>query len=85
MTVVLSSPTDRIELEKAIKEASGSLTRIDAERDLIKAIASKVKEDLEIKPAFFNQLVKVYHKQSRDAEEQKVEGLLEIYDQVFPK
>lgn len=78
----LTAP-DRLEVEKAVKEASNSLTRIESERDLIKEIAGKIKEEFDIKPSEFSKLVKLYHKQSRDEEEAKAQELVELYDQIF--
>lgn len=74
---------DREDLENAIKEAAGSLLRAESERDLRKEIAKRVKDDLEIKPALFNSLTKMYHKQNKEEIQNKTDVMVSMYETVF--
>lgn len=77
------SEGDRADLEDAAKEAAGSLLRADSERDLRKEIAKKVKDDMDIKPAMFNKLVRMYHKQNKEEIQNKTEAIVSLYETVF--
>ena len=60
----ISSPTDRKNIRDALHEISGSMTRIDAEKDLIRETVAAVCEELKIPKKLVNRMVKVYHKQN---------------------
>lgn len=79
----ISTESDRLEIENSIKEAAASLLRIDSERDLIKDIAAKLKEEFEIAPGDFNKVVRMYHKQSRQEEKAKHSKVMDLYAKVF--
>lgn len=64
----ISNPADQQKLLAVIKECSSSKTRIEAERDLIKASVSGISEELDIPKSLINRMVKVYHKQNFDEE-----------------
>ena len=80
---MISTETDRLKIENAIKEASNSKTRIAAENDNIKSIKDVMKEELGMPPKLFNQMLKIYHAQEfakKRAEDEQVE---ETYRKVF--
>jgi hypothetical protein len=79
-----SDEKSRKSIVAAIKEASNSKTRIDAERDLIKEIAARVKEEQNMPPALFNSLVSAYHKQDLDKKQEKTEEFFDTYSVLFP-
>lgn len=79
----ISTPQDRQEVVNMVKEASASMLRIDSERDLMKDIATRAKEEFEIKPADFNQVVKMYHKQNRQEAQAKYEKIDGLYEKLF--
>lgn len=81
----ISTENDRKEVINAVKEAAASLLRIEAERDLIKDIAARMKEEFEIKPTDFNKVVKMFHKQSKHEEQEKHDKVIGLYDQLFSK
>jgi len=76
---------DKIDMQGAIKEAAGSLLRAEAERDLRKQIAKKAKEDWQIRPADFNTLVRIYHKQNIDEIQEATDEIVGLYEMVFNK
>lgn len=79
----ISTETDRQEVVNMVKEAASSLIRIDSERDLMKDIAARANEEFEIKPADFNKVVKMYHKQNRQEEQAKHEKIDGLYETLF--
>lgn len=84
MTFVLpSDDKSRVTIINAVKEASNSKLRIESEKDLIKDIAAKLKDELCMPPAVFNALVSTYHKQDVAEKQAKAEEFFEIYEVLF--
>lgn len=81
--VMPSSPSDLKEIQNAVKEASNSLIKIDAERDYIKDTSDNMKEKFGMPPAKFKKLVMIYHKQNLNELEAKHEEIKETYIQVM--
>jgi arsenate reductase-like glutaredoxin family protein len=79
---VLSNPADRDKLLKVIKECSDSMTRISAEKDLIKESVKDICEQLELPKRLVNRMVKVYHKQNYDEEVTVHEQFETLYETV---
>lgn len=79
----ISTENDRKEVVNSIKEASISLMRIDTEKDNIKLIAARMKEDFEITPGDFNACVRMYHKNSVEEQQKKKDDLFSLYDSIF--
>jgi DNA-binding transcriptional regulator GbsR (MarR family) len=76
----LSNPADRKAVYDAIVEISNSMTRMDAERDLIKETLNMVKDKYELPSKYTRTLAKIYHKQNftqLKAEQEEVEDLYE--------
>lgn len=62
---VPSSPADLKHILDAIKEADGSLLRIESEKDQIKAIVEDLVEKFpDIGKKHINKMIKVFHKQN---------------------
>lgn len=55
---------DKKTINDAIKEASNSLVRIDAERDLIKNIVEDLNTNFKINKKTLSKMIKTYHKQN---------------------
>ena len=55
---------DKKKIHNAIQEASNSLTRIEAERDLIKNILADTSKNFQIPKKTIKKLINVYHKQN---------------------
>jgi predicted transcriptional regulator len=75
------------EVKKAIKglvtEVSGSMTRIEGERDLIKEAISKIAEDHELDKKILRKMCKTYHAQRFHTEKQDNEQFETTYCEVF--
>ena len=81
-TVVPSSPADKLDILEAIKEIDLSLTRIDAERDLIKDIADQLKEDYSLPKRLVNRLAATYHKGNKEEVENQFQEYKEFYSAI---
>jgi archaellum component FlaC len=77
-----SSPDDRKKIMSAIQEISNSLTRIEAERDLIKEILSDVEDKFELPKKYTRKVAKIYHKQNFKEVQAEQEELETIYETV---
>ena len=78
----ISAESDRKKLVDAIRECSNSMTRIAAEKDLIKEAVKVVCEDLKLPKRLVNRLVKVYHKQNYDEEVATHEQFEQLYETI---
>ena len=73
---------DRKKVHGALVEASNSLTRIDAERDLIKNIIADASKNFEIPKKTLKKLIRVYHKQNFSEEVATHEEFETLYETV---
>jgi hypothetical protein len=74
---------DSSQLRELIRQASDCNTKIDIQKDEIKAARQTAKETLGVEPATFNTLLRWYHKREKDADEAKIGEASDIYDKVF--
>jgi len=80
--VVPSSPEDKKKIRQALQEISDSLTRMEAERDLIKDILQTVEDNYKIKKKYTRRLAKVFHKQNFNQVQQDQQDLETLYETV---
>lgn len=78
----ISSIEDRKKIFGAVREISNSMTRIEAERDLIKDIVKDVSDNYQLSRKVVNKMAKVYHKQSLSQTVAEHEEFVEMYDEV---
>lgn len=78
----ISNPTDRKKIRDALQEASNSMTRISAERDLIKDIAADLSDQFQIPKKQVNKMIRVFHKQSFNEEVAAQEEFETLYQEV---
>jgi len=71
-------------LNKLLVEYSNSLTRIEAEKDLLKAIAERAETELSIPAAQFKKLAVDVHKDAIEQSREAMRDMLELYDTVQP-
>ena len=71
-------------LNKLLVEYSNSLTRIEAEKDLLKAIAERAETELSIPAAQFRKLAVDVHKDAIEQSRETMRDMLELYDTVQP-
>lgn len=75
----ISSPADRAKIKKMLGEISNSMTRIAAERDLIKETISELSKEFELPKKYLNRMAKVYHKQNFQIEQANHEEFEDLY------
>lgn len=66
-------------------EISSSMTRIEAEKDLIKEAISALAEDTEIPKKYIAKVSRLYHKQNKDAVEAEQGSANDLYDRIYPQ
>jgi uncharacterized FlaG/YvyC family protein len=78
----ISSPADRTKIKKMLDEISNSMTRIAAERDLIKETISELSKEFELPKKYLNRMAKVYHKQNFQIEQANHEEFEDLYTSI---
>lgn len=73
---------DKKKIKGVLQEASNSLTRIDAERDLIKNIINDTNKNFQIPKKTIKKLICVYHKQNFSEEVATHEEFENLYETV---
>lgn len=81
--VMPSNSDDRENIRNAIKEAAASMDRIQGERELIKEVFDKIKDQYDIKPKYLRKIARAYHKQNFGEEEQEFQVFENSYRQLF--
>ena len=82
MSNIPSSPEDRKRIRTALQEMSDSMTRIEAERDLMKEIITNVHEEFELSKKTFRRMAKVYHRQNFSKEVAEHEEFEVLYENI---
>lgn len=77
-----SSPADRKAIRDALSEISGSMTRIEAERDFIKEAIANTCENFQLNKKTFRRMAKVFHKQNFTQEQQDHEEFENLYESI---
>ncbi|MGA1712061.1 MAG: hypothetical protein ACO4CS_12325 [bacterium] len=77
-----SSPADRKAIRDALSEISGSMTRIEAERDFIKEAIANTCENFQLNKKTFRRMAKVFHKQNFTQEQQDHEEFENLYETI---
>lgn len=77
------SPVVKKAIKGLITEVSDSMTRIEAERDLIKSALSEIAEEHELDKKILRKMAKTYHKQRFHTEKEDNEKFEETYAEVF--
>ena len=71
------------EIQDAIKEASNAMFRITAEKELIKEIAARMKDEHAMPPADFNKLSRGYFKSEFQKRVDQNESFIELYESIM--
>lgn len=73
---------DKAKVLGCLQEISNSLTRIEAERDLIKEVLQKMQDECEIPKKLGRKLARVYHKRNYEEEVAEQSDFQTIYENV---
>jgi DNA repair ATPase RecN len=79
----IQDPAIREKVRNAMGEMSASMTRIEAERDLLKEIVKKLNEDHELSKKALNKIAKVYHRQSYSKELEEMDDFSTMYETIL--
>ena len=79
---MINNQADRKKFNDALQEISNSMTRIDAEKDLIKTIVGDLSDTFQLPKRTVSKLAKIYHKQNFSQEAQEFEELETLYEEV---
>ncbi len=82
MTQSISSPVDRDKIKKMPAEISGSMTRIEAERDYIKESVKEMSAEFQLSKKTLNKMARVYHKQNFSEEVASHEEFEDLYETI---
>ena len=72
-------------LRALIDEYSNSLTRVEAEKDLMKAIAERAEKELSIPAGPFRKLALDVHRDAIALARESMRDMLELYDTIEPE
>jgi hypothetical protein len=78
----ISNEADQKKLLDCLRECSGSMTRMEGEKDYIKESIAKVSKDLQLPKKLVARLIKVYHKQNFDEEVATHEQFEKLYETI---
>lgn len=78
----LSNPADRKAIYDAIREISNSMTRMEAEKDLISETLKSVKDKFELPPKYVRKLATIYHKQNFNQIKEEQAEVEELYESI---
>lgn len=78
-----SNPNDRQRIMDAIEEIVNSLTRQQAERDLVKEICANIKERLEFDPKELKKLARIRYNLNLEEVAKGTEDLVSKYTTLF--
>lgn len=76
------NPKEKNDIKNCLQEISNSYTRIEAERDNIKAIIERLADEFEMNKRLSRRLAKVYHKRNLAEEVAAAEELSTTYEDV---
>ena len=78
----ISNPADRQKIKKMLGEVSDSMTRIAAERDLIKETVKEMSQEFNLSKRQLNRMAKVYHKQNFTREQEEHSEFEDLYTSI---
>jgi len=73
---------DKAKVLGCLQEISNSMTRIEAERDLIKEILQRMQDECELPKKLSRKLAKVYHKRNYEEEVAEQADFQTVYENV---
>lgn len=79
---MISNPADRKKIRDALEEISNSLTRCEAERDLIKQIKDDLAEEYELPKKTVAKLARVFHKRNFQEEQAAQDEFETLYEEI---
>jgi len=78
----ITNEADKKKLLDCLRECSGSMTRMEGEKDYIRESIAAISKDLQLPKKLVAKLVKVYHKQNYDEEVATHEQFETLYETI---
>ena len=79
---MISNPEEAKTIKDCLQEMVDSMTRIAAERDLMKEIVARIKEDTTLKPKIFKRMAKVQFASNFSEVVAEDEEFVQLYEQL---
>lgn len=79
------SEGDKEKVKKVIEAVSDSLTRVDAEKELIKTAINDISEEVGVEKKIIRKMAKTYHKSSFNDETEEFEAFENMYEVILNK
>ena len=83
MSFNVTNPTDKKKIKDALFEISNSMTRMDAEKEMIKDIINDLSENFELPKKTVRKIAKAYHKQNFNQAVADNEEFQELYESIL--
>lgn len=77
-----TTPADKLKLLDALKDISTSMSRTEAERDLLKNIKKDICDELQLNRKVLNKLARTYHKGNFNEEVEMHKDFESLYETV---
>jgi hypothetical protein len=81
-SIVISSSEERNRLLGILKQVSGSMTRVETEKEYVKETTKKIVEEFQLPPKLVAKLIKTFHKQNFKEVVATEEQFQSLYTQV---
>ena len=79
----ITNAIDRKKIKDALHEISGSMTRTEAEKDLIKEIVNNLSTEFQLSKKTISKMARIYHKQNFQEEQAEYSDLEELYMNIM--
>lgn len=86
--VISFSPNDLLKLNRAIRESSEEMTKIEVMREGVKDIKKTMVDDLKesgLTGARYTSMLNLYHKNNKDEYFSEISDQEAMYENIFPK
>ena len=83
MSFNVTNPADKKKIKDALFEISNCMTRIGAEKELIKDIVNDLSENFELPKKQVNKIAKVYHKSNYSQQVADSDEFQTMYESLF--
>ena len=83
MSFIVTNTADKKKIKDALFEISNCMTRIDAEKELIKDIINDLSDNFELPKKTVRKIAKAYHKQNFTQEVADSEEFQELYESIL--
>jgi len=80
--IIPSDPQSKQTLLNALKEISDSMTRVEAEKSLMKEIIDEVSDKVEVPKKYLRKMANIYHKQNLSEVRTEMDDVEALYEAV---